>query len=224
MDPLSDHLTELNYLYAYLHRKRNISTVELEIWCHETFVNSASLEQALKLRPTLIDWCQKHLGVSGISGLSLADTDYHVKIRKAIAKGFIHHTAIRAFTFQQRLYLTLENDPVVLLRRSAIGADWEWVVYHRIDTTATGLEYMDRCTVVEENWLLVSCVSWVWKFANTFLRRKTIISIPSTCPKMTMGKFEREFNFHSPFGISHTTHDQQKYLHQAPALFRHSLS
>ncbi|KAF5641508.1 putative ATP-binding PRP16 [Fusarium sp. NRRL 25303] len=43
MDPLSDHLSELNALYAYLHRKRNMSTEELAIWCHETFLNSASL-------------------------------------------------------------------------------------------------------------------------------------------------------------------------------------
>lgn len=174
MDPLSDHLTELNVLYAYLHRKRNMSSEELAIWCHETFLNSASLEQALERRKELIGWCKANLGVSEISGLSLADTDYHVKIRKAIAKGFIHHTATKDITCQQRQYLMLENIPVVLWHLSAIGTNWKWVVYHRINTTPTSLQYMDRCTVVEQNWLLVSCVFWVWKLANTLFEGKRL--------------------------------------------------
>ncbi|SCO11013.1 related to ATP dependent RNA helicase [Fusarium fujikuroi] len=154
MDPLSDHLSELNALYAYLHRKRNMSTEELAIWCHETFLNSASLEGALEMRQELIRWCKAELGVSEISFLTPHDKDYHVKIRKAIAKGFIHHAATKDVTCHQRQYITLENIPVILFYRSAIGTNWKWVVYHRIETTAPSLYCMDRCTVVEENWLL----------------------------------------------------------------------
>ncbi|KAG4267249.1 hypothetical protein FPRO04_04861 [Fusarium proliferatum] len=152
MDPLSDHLSELNALYAYLHRKRNMSTEELAIWCHETFLNSASLEEALELRQKLIQWCKEKLGVSEISFLTPHDKDYHVKIRKAIAKGFVHHAGIKDVTCHQRQYLTLENTPVFLFPRSALGTDWQWVVYHRIETF--DYQYMDRCTVVEQDWLL----------------------------------------------------------------------
>ncbi|CVL11304.1 related to ATP dependent RNA helicase [Fusarium proliferatum] len=152
MDPLSDHLSELNALYAYLHRKRNMSTEELAIWCHETFLNSTSLEEALELRQKLIQWCKEKLGVSEISFLTPHDKDYHVKIRKAIAKGFVHHAGIKDVTCHQRQYLTLENTPVFLFPRSALGTDWQWVVYHRIETF--DYQYMDRCTVVEQDWLL----------------------------------------------------------------------
>ncbi|QGI67718.1 hypothetical protein CEK27_011689 [Fusarium fujikuroi] len=154
MDPLSDHLSELNALYAYLHRKRNMSTEELAIWCHETFLNAASLEEALELRQKLIQWCKEELGVSEISFLTPHDKDYHVKIRKAIAKGFVHHAGIKDVSCHQRQYLTLENNPVFLFPRSALGTDWQWVVYHRIETFAPSLQYMDRCTVVEQDWLL----------------------------------------------------------------------
>ncbi|KAH7178790.1 hypothetical protein DER46DRAFT_162215, partial [Fusarium sp. MPI-SDFR-AT-0072] len=47
---LSDHMTELNTLYAYLHMKRNMSAEALAVWCHETFLSSKSLEEAIELR------------------------------------------------------------------------------------------------------------------------------------------------------------------------------
>ncbi|SCO55377.1 probable ATP dependent RNA helicase [Fusarium fujikuroi] len=139
MDPLSDHLSELNALRVGNLVSRNIPV-------------AASLEEALELRQKLIQWCKEKLGVSEISFLTPHDKDYHVKIRKAIAKGFVHHAGIKDVSCHQRQYLTLENNPVFLFPRSALGTDWQWVVYHRIETF--DYQYMDRCTVVEQDWLL----------------------------------------------------------------------
>ncbi|KAF5710644.1 ATP-binding protein PRP16 [Fusarium mundagurra] len=153
MAPFSDHMTELNTLYTYLHTKRNMSTQELATWCDETFLSFASLEEALKLRQDLIRWCKEKLGVSEISVLNPHDKDYHVKIRKAIAKGFFHHAAIRDISDPPNQYRTLKNSPVWIRPNSALGGrDWEWVVYHKIEPT--GFRYMDRCTVVDLKWLL----------------------------------------------------------------------
>ncbi|KAF5566055.1 ATP-binding protein PRP16 [Fusarium phyllophilum] len=154
MDPLSDHMTELNTLHTYLHTKRNMSTQELATWCNETFLSSEALEEALVLREDLIRWCKAKLGASEISVLTLHDKDYHVKIRKAIAKGFFHHAAIRDVSDQPGQYQTLKKSPVWIHPNSALGGrDREWVVYHKIEPT--GFQYMDRCTVVEPKWLLI---------------------------------------------------------------------
>ncbi|KAG5762560.1 hypothetical protein H9Q72_009342 [Fusarium xylarioides] len=150
---VSDHITELNTLYTYLHRKRHMSANELAIWCFETFVNARSLEEALQTRDDLMQWCKSKLGVTTISALSPDVTGYLVKIRKAIAKGFYHHAAIRDIPQQPDQYRTLENYPVGIHPNSAlVEMDWEWVVYHKIEFSQ--FQYMDRCTVVELDWLL----------------------------------------------------------------------
>ncbi|PNP81472.1 hypothetical protein FNYG_05147 [Fusarium nygamai] len=154
MAPLSDHMTELNTLNTYLHTKRIMSTQELTTWCNETFLSSEALEEALDLQEVLIGWCKAKLGVSEIPVLTPNDKDYDVKIRKAIAKGFFHHAAIRDVSHQPDKYRTLkEGSPVWIHPNSALsGGNWEWVVYHKIEPT--GFQYMDRCTVVEPKWLL----------------------------------------------------------------------
>ncbi|KAF5577697.1 pre-mrna splicing factor atp-dependent rna helicase prp43 [Fusarium pseudoanthophilum] len=152
--PLSDHMTELNTLHAYLRTKRNMSTQELATWCNETFLSSEALEEALVLQEDLIEWCKARLGVSEISVLTPDDKDYDVKIRKAITKGFFLHAAIRDDSDQPDQYRTLkEGSHVWIHPNSALGGgDWEWVVYHKIEPT--GFQYMDRCTVIEPMWLL----------------------------------------------------------------------
>ncbi|KAF5687913.1 putative ATP-binding PRP16 [Fusarium denticulatum] len=154
MVPWSDHMTELNALYTYLHTKRNLSTQELAIWCHDTFLSSASLEEALDLREDLIRWCKANFGVSEISVLSPHDKDYYSKIRKAIAKGFFYHAVIRDVSDQANQYWTLKRSPVWIHPNSALrDRNWEWVVYHKIEPT--GFQYMDRCTAIEVGWLLI---------------------------------------------------------------------
>ncbi|KAG5813534.1 hypothetical protein H9Q74_006148 [Fusarium xylarioides] len=154
MAPLSDHMTELNNLHAYLHIKRIVSTQELATFCNETFLSSEALEEALDLQEALIGWCKAKLGVSEISVLTPHDKDCDVKIRKAIAKGFFHHAAIRDVSDQPGQYQTLKKSPVWIHPYSALGGrDWEWVVYHKIEPTGS-FQYMDRCTVVEPKWLL----------------------------------------------------------------------
>ncbi|RBQ69715.1 hypothetical protein FVER14953_07632 [Fusarium verticillioides] len=133
MAPLSDHMTELNTLYTYLQTKRNMSTEQLATWCNETFLSSEALEEALGLREGLIQWCKAKLGVSEISGLTPHDEDYHVKIRKAITKGFFHHAAIRDASDQASdkasdqasdqagRYRTMKYSPVWIHPNSALG-------------------------------------------------------------------------------------------------------
>ncbi|KAF5631489.1 pre-mrna splicing factor rna helicase [Fusarium tjaetaba] len=159
--PLSDHMTELNTLRAYLRTKRSMSTQELATWCNETFLSSEALEEALVLQKDLIKWCKAKLDVSEISVLTPNDKDYDVKIRKAIAKGFFLHAAMRDDSPRPDQYRTLKEGYHVWIHpNSALGGgDWEWVVYHKIEPT--GFQYMDRCTVIEPTWLLVSFIFWI---------------------------------------------------------------
>ncbi|KAF5578508.1 pre-mRNA-splicing factor ATP-dependent RNA helicase PRP43 [Fusarium pseudocircinatum] len=122
MAPLSDHMTELNTLYTYLHTKRNMSTEQLATWCNETLLSSKALEEALHLREGLIRWCKTGLGVSEISGLTPHDKDYHVNICKAITKGFFHHAAIRDASDQPGQYRTMKYSPVWIHPNSALGS------------------------------------------------------------------------------------------------------
>ncbi|KAF4494890.1 ATP-binding PRP16 [Fusarium agapanthi] len=108
---LPDHLAQLNIMYTYLNRHRDMSSQELAAWCHEALLSQASLHDALDLRLGLVGWCKANFRVSEISFLTPGDKDYYDKIRKALAKRSIHHAAISDVPQQPDQHHTMENSP-----------------------------------------------------------------------------------------------------------------
>ncbi|KAF5657397.1 ATP-binding protein PRP16 [Fusarium circinatum] len=108
---LPDHLAQLNIMYTYLNRHRDMSSRELATWCHEAFLSQASLHEALDLRLGLVGWCKANFRVSEISFLTPGDKDYHDKIRKALAKRSAHHATISDVPQQPDQHHKMEDPP-----------------------------------------------------------------------------------------------------------------
>jgi hypothetical protein len=73
-----------------------------------------------------------------------------------ITRGFYHHAATIDDPTKDQ-YRTLDNFPAGIDPDSSlVGMGWKWVVYHNVGFTVSG--YMDRCTAVELEWLLVSLI------------------------------------------------------------------
>ena len=151
--PMSDHLSELAALYKYMQQGK-LGDEKRAIWCHETFLNVKSLGEALMIRKDLLEKCCVLFRIRTAPILSFDDKEYDVKIRKALARGFYHHAAIIDDAAKDQ-YRTLDNFPVGVDPDSAlVGMGWKWVVYHELGYTS--YQYMDRCTAIELDWLLVS--------------------------------------------------------------------
>ncbi|KAF5566434.1 pre-mrna splicing factor rna helicase [Fusarium napiforme] len=150
-NPISDHMTELDAFYKWQHQCK-LGEKEAAIWCHEKFLDVEALKEALKLRKELLVKCFELFGVKTVPMLKFDDEEYDMKIRKAILRGFYHHTATVDDPVNDQ-YKTLDNYPVGINPDSSlVGMGWKFIVYNEIGFTSHA--YMDRCTVVELDWLL----------------------------------------------------------------------
>ncbi|KAF5671847.1 pre-mRNA-splicing factor ATP-dependent RNA helicase PRP43 [Fusarium circinatum] len=150
--PAGNGSLQLSIEQAWYNALCKLGEKEAAIWCHEKFLEVEALNEALKLRKELLVKCYELFGVKSVSMLKFDDEEYDMKIRKAILGGFYHHTTTVDDPAKDQ-YKTLDNYPVGIDPDSSlVGMGWKFIVYNEIGFTSHA--YMDRCTVVELDWLL----------------------------------------------------------------------
>lgn len=93
--PLSDHITQLNALHAFMRTKAE-EKVDLERWCLDHFVFKPAMDEVCQLREQIKNIWTRELKQSYLS-LSLAkrtEPGYSTAVRRALAEGLLTRTAV----------------------------------------------------------------------------------------------------------------------------------
>lgn len=93
--PLSDHITQLNALHAFMRTKAE-ETIDLGRWCLDRFVFKPAMDEVCQLREQIKNIWTRELKQSYLS-LSLAkrtEPGYSTAVRRALAEGLFTRTAV----------------------------------------------------------------------------------------------------------------------------------
>lgn len=149
--PLSDHITLLNAMYAFM-RTRAEGTIDMERWCFDHFINESAVEEVCRVRDKIKDVWTQELGQSHFT-LSMArrtEPGYSTAVRRALAEGLFTHTAV---LHKGRYTNVHDAQPGLLLHTSSVSSA-EWIVYDSF--VKFGLQYFQVVTAIESEWIMVS--------------------------------------------------------------------
>lgn len=121
-------------------------------WCHNNFINHKAVKEAAQLEEQLIGIC-KAVGIQN-SGSDFFKEAYCANLRKAIAYGFHHRSAILTDP-ENDGYMSSHGECHGLLDASsglATGRH-EWIVYNKLSEGSSW--YYQVATAIELDWLLV---------------------------------------------------------------------
>lgn len=90
--PLSDHLSQLSALHAYMQAK---GAKDEDAWCQHWYINRRVLEEALRIRGLLVRWAQTKFGDITTGNMSSGDKNHASNIFKALARSLFCNVAIR---------------------------------------------------------------------------------------------------------------------------------
>ncbi|KPM43385.1 hypothetical protein AK830_g3198 [Neonectria ditissima] len=127
--PLSDHMTQLNALHAYVRTKLQ-QRMDMKQWHFDAFLSQRTLQKIVQVRAQLKGIAQGLLN-EPLKALNFMDKDYSVKIRKTLAWSFFYHSAFHREDEGDDLYVTVHGShPAGVHPDSAlVGLNHEWVVY-----------------------------------------------------------------------------------------------
>jgi hypothetical protein len=156
-DPTSDHLTELNALYAYETAEEAIEDQdELNKWCWIRFLNRRVLDQVLNVR----DMCVESMGVN--DQLNTFGTQPRLDVRWVLARAFFRHTAFSSKPAEgYSRYRTVHGNVESLLSVDSIlnTGFHPWVIYDKF--TMGQNPYLDKATEIDPAWIVVGCLTTV---------------------------------------------------------------
>lgn len=141
----SDHITLLKVYHAF--QQSDDAQVDPEQWCHDHYVNHASLQEADNIR-TQLGHIMEHTGLELVSTPFRHKDDFQ-NIRRALLSGFF--TQVAKKDPSKNVYRTLD-DRRVLLHPSTVLQGSEWVVYH--ECILTRRSYIRTVTAIDPTWLL----------------------------------------------------------------------
>ncbi|KAM6534737.1 hypothetical protein FALCPG4_004363 [Fusarium falciforme] len=90
--PLSDHLSQLSVLHAYMQAKE---AKHEDAWCRHWYLNRRVLEEALRIRGLLVRCAQAKFGDITAGNMSSGEKNYANNICKALARSLFCNVAIR---------------------------------------------------------------------------------------------------------------------------------
>jgi hypothetical protein len=156
-DPSSDHLTDLNALYAYETVEEKIKDGErLHKWRSSRFLNRRSLNDILHIR----DMCVASMGVN--AQLNTYGSQDRLDIRWVLARAFFRHTAfISRSADERRQYRTVHgNSPALVEMDSMLSTGFHsWVIYDKF--TMSQRPYLETATAIDPAWIVVSYLTTV---------------------------------------------------------------
>lgn len=152
--PLSDHITLMNVLHAYVVMRGRVETIPgRQEWCSANFLSYETLEEAYSTRNQVAMMIEKdHLNGRHLSKIQFSHPEYYNNIRRSLARGLFIQSAIH---HKDDVYKTVhENQEALLHAHSAlVSGKHEWVVW--TDLTITGKQYLQTVTAVESEWIEV---------------------------------------------------------------------
>ncbi|KAK8113596.1 pre-mRNA-splicing factor ATP-dependent RNA helicase PRP43 [Apiospora sp. TS-2023a] len=157
--PGSDHITEMNAVYAYGAVKKQ-GKVNLTQWCFHYFLDPTAIEEALRVREQLEELALRTWG-DDVPELPFAHRDYHLNLRKALALGLLTRSAIYHANLykptgrglNQDVYRTVHDncEAILAVQSGLCGEKHGWVVYSRF--MATWMQVLHTVTAVELDWV-----------------------------------------------------------------------
>ncbi|RYP07554.1 hypothetical protein DL765_009121 [Monosporascus sp. GIB2] len=148
--PLSDHVTIINAIHAYIRAKIE-GKIDMALWCRSFFINQRAMEEVLTIRRHVVETLVKKYGKDFVTGTPFGDFP-DVNIRKSLAMGLFHQTAIKHKG--EDVYRTIHQNQDALLHPESglIKAGHEWVVYNSF--VLSSKQYLHVVTAVEPEWLV----------------------------------------------------------------------
>lgn len=150
--PASDHIARLNAMAFYVKARLQLGG-NLAGWCNKYMINQRVAEQVLKTQTELLSHVKTNLLDSrDIPTLDDDHEEFDARIRKSLLAGFffnvgIHHNKDGYKTVHDNHQVALDPDGCM------VSMEWEWVIYHRMHYA--GIQYLQICTAVEREWLVV---------------------------------------------------------------------
>lgn len=128
--------------------------IDMADWCAIHFVSDKAIKEAQALELQLVQCC-KDLGMRYSQAKFLENEDYNTVIRKAIAFGFHHQSALNVDENNEN-YQSVHGECRALLNAaSAIDRkNAQWIVYDKL-VSSGGAWYYTTATVFELEWLMV---------------------------------------------------------------------
>ncbi|KAK2601693.1 hypothetical protein QQS21_004768 [Conoideocrella luteorostrata] len=151
VDPMSDHLTQLNALYAYENMESLLPDEdELNHWCWFRFLNRRELDNALYVR----DMSIKSMNID--TGSGVLDTQARLNVRKILAQAFFRQTALRrpSSNEEEVFYRTIHGNHEALLGLESVlktGAH-PWIVYSSFKLGQN--PYLEQATAIDPRWIV----------------------------------------------------------------------
>lgn len=152
VNPLSDHMTHLNALHAYVGTELE-GNMDSEQWCFDAFLSHRALKEAVEIRKQLKGLVQK-LFNEPLRASDFGNENYDINIRKALARSFFYHSALHCEKRGDDIYTTVHgNHPAGIHPDSSlVGINHEWVIY---DTFIhTGRQYIQIVTAIDPEWIV----------------------------------------------------------------------
>lgn len=152
-DPMSDHLTELNALYAYEAIEDTCDSQRtINEWCNMRFLNRRVLDEVISIRNMCVDRMHIHTSLDTMTEQTRLD------IRWVLARAFFRHCAFltpRDGDEYPRYRTIHGNWETVLAVDSMLNSlTHQWVIYDKFKLGQ--LPYLEKATAIDPAWIVVS--------------------------------------------------------------------
>ncbi|RTE72017.1 hypothetical protein BHE90_013572 [Fusarium euwallaceae] len=162
--PMSDHISQLNVLHAYMEVKKDKSE---NAWCQHWHLNRRVLEEALRIRGLLVRSAKALFGDITEGNMSSGDKNYANNICKALARSLFCNVAIRdpgskaakgkgpVVENEGDLYLTVHSNHHASLHPDSalVGIKHEWVVFDKFIHSGWH-QYLQTATAIKPEWVI----------------------------------------------------------------------
>ncbi|KAI1174463.1 P-loop containing nucleoside triphosphate hydrolase protein [Nemania sp. FL0916] len=144
--PLSDHITELNALYAYLRAGEVLEEEEdLNEWCHRHFLDRRVLDEVVSVRDL-------YLEREGIEEGPDSDVQVLSDICWVLARAFFRHCAFSTEASNPSYRTVHGNFEAVLGVDSMLNTGFHpWIIYDKFSMGR--LPYLEKATAIDPAWI-----------------------------------------------------------------------
>ncbi|RSL61931.1 hypothetical protein CEP54_006039 [Fusarium duplospermum] len=162
--PMSDHVSQLNLLHAYVQVKKTKSEGE---WCQRWHLDRRVLEEALRIRGLLVRCAKARFGDIEVGNIGPGDKNYTNNICKALARSLFCNVAIRdpgikaakgkgpIVENEGDLYMTVHRNHHASLHPDSalVGIKHEWVVFDRFVHSGWH-QHLHTVTAIKPEWVM----------------------------------------------------------------------
>jgi pre-mRNA-splicing factor ATP-dependent RNA helicase DHX15/PRP43 len=158
--PVSDHITQLNAVHAYLQAESQSiqpsgSSVDVNMreWCSDAFLSMRAIAEVKLIRIQLRK-CFADLFKEDPKAGRLESPEYNINIRKALAGAFSHQVAFSDNGDDLYRVLHFNWHAGIHPDSSLSGINHQWIIYDSFVDTFQ--QHLTTVTAIEPEWIMVS--------------------------------------------------------------------